>query len=60
MDQTARRGNVTPLSEHTHLNEWCEVSKEWWQNVWVGQKEWWATKDLNLGPLPCEGNALTN
>jgi len=26
----------------------------------VGQKEWWATKDLNLGPLPCEGNALTN
>src|SRR5277367_1283045 len=21
--------------------------------------EWWATKDLNLGPLPCEGSALT-
>jgi hypothetical protein len=23
------------------------------------QKAWWATKDLNLGPLPCEGSALT-
>jgi Flp pilus assembly protein protease CpaA len=22
-------------------------------------KAWWATKDLNLGPLPCEGSALT-
>ncbi len=22
-------------------------------------EEWWATKDLNLGPLPCEGSALT-
>jgi hypothetical protein len=21
--------------------------------------EWWAIKDLNLGPLPCEGSALT-
>src|SRR5580704_11433413 len=21
--------------------------------------DWWATKDLNLGPLPCEGSALT-
>jgi hypothetical protein len=20
---------------------------------------WWAIKDLNLGPLPCEGSALT-
>ena len=22
-------------------------------------QKWWATKDLNLGPLPCEGSALT-
>src|SRR5580704_18569601 len=22
-------------------------------------RKWWATKDLNLGPLPCEGSALT-
>src|SRR5215472_14695977 len=22
-------------------------------------KRWWAIKDLNLGPLPCEGSALT-
>ena len=28
--------------------------------IWRGEKAWWATKDLNLGPLPCEGNALTN
>jgi hypothetical protein len=21
--------------------------------------KWWAIKDLNLGPLPCEGSALT-
>jgi len=26
----------------------------------VVRKKWWATKDLNLGPLPCEGSALTN
>ena len=25
-----------------------------------GYKRWWAIKDLNLGPLPCEGSALTN
>ncbi len=23
------------------------------------QQKWWAIKDLNLGPLPCEGSALT-
>jgi hypothetical protein len=34
-----------------------------WQNgesrtKW--ESGWWAIKDLNLGPLPCEGSALTN
>jgi len=24
------------------------------------KRGWWAIKDLNLGPLPCEGSALTN
>jgi hypothetical protein len=29
------------------------------QNIMGESEEWWATKDLNLGPLPCEGSALT-
>jgi hypothetical protein len=25
----------------------------------IRESGWWAIKDLNLGPLPCEGSALT-
>jgi hypothetical protein len=40
------KGDLTGLRKDGRMNAWREA--------------WWATKDLNLGPLPCEGNALTN
>ncbi len=31
-----------------------------WRIRTTWESGWWAIKDLNLGPLPCEGSALTN
>ena len=45
-----------PLLGHTLSNEQFRRLFVWWQNR-IGA--WWAIKDLNLGPLPCEGSALT-
>ena len=36
-----------------------ETVAEWKNPDGRQESGWWAIKDLNLGPLPCEGSALT-
>src|SRR5580704_18519192 len=55
---TAYHGSATPkLFEHTCPFRFSHRLTIGGRTGWWG--EWWATKDLNLGPLPCEGSALT-
>ena len=54
----AYHGAATPkLFEHSCLFRFSHQLRIGGRTVWWD--EWWATKDLNLGPLPCEGSALT-